>query len=281
MSLPASAAVVAIVVLGCVPFARAEHREASSRTTATVERIVDGDTLVVRGGQRVRLLQIDSPEAGGECYSAAATRERRDSLVRGCGSCSGSPRLDRVDRYGRLLRYVHAGRMNVNVELSGGARDPYSRRRPGRYAAGCSPRSRPRAARPWDVSACRVFQIEAPSRLPRSERRSRPSSEDVLRAKQTLPVPSVLKRGPRRAHGGNPARQRHRERGQVTAAQFETIDETEAEMILRWRFDELARSGYDVDSALLLASHVEVDLHEASTLLRRGCPTETALRILL
>jgi hypothetical protein len=62
----------------------------------------------------------------------------------------------------------------------------------------------------------------------------------------------------------------------VTAAQFETIDETEAEMILRWRFDELARSGYDVDSALLLASHVEVDLHEASTLLRRGCPTETA-----
>jgi endonuclease YncB( thermonuclease family) len=65
MSLPASAAVVAIVVLGCVPFARAEHTDAVQRTRATVERIVDGDTLVVRGGQRVRLLQIDSPEAGG------------------------------------------------------------------------------------------------------------------------------------------------------------------------------------------------------------------------
>jgi hypothetical protein len=67
----------------------------------------------------------------------------------------------------------------------------------------------------------------------------------------------------------------------MTAAQFETIDETEAEMILRWRFDELVRAGYDIGSALLLASHVEIDLHHASTLVRRGCPAETALRILL
>ena len=67
----------------------------------------------------------------------------------------------------------------------------------------------------------------------------------------------------------------------MTAAQFELIDETEAEAILRWRFDELVRAGYDVGSALMLASHVEVDLHAASALLRRGCPSETAARILL
>lgn len=67
----------------------------------------------------------------------------------------------------------------------------------------------------------------------------------------------------------------------MTAAQFEAIDETEAEMILRWRFDELVRSGYDIGSALLLASHVEIDLHDASALVRRGCPSETALRILI
>jgi hypothetical protein len=67
----------------------------------------------------------------------------------------------------------------------------------------------------------------------------------------------------------------------MTAAQFELIDETEAEAILRWRFDELLRAGYDVGSALLLSSHVEVDLHVASGLVRRGCPSETALRILL
>ncbi len=71
------------------------------------------------------------------------------------------------------------------------------------------------------------------------------------------------------------------QRGAMTAAQFETIDETAAEAILRWRFDELVRSGYDVASALVLASHVEIDLHDASNLVRRGCPCETALKILL
>ena len=67
----------------------------------------------------------------------------------------------------------------------------------------------------------------------------------------------------------------------MTAAQFEAIDETEAEMILRWRFDELVRAGYDVGMALMLASHVEIDLHDATELVRRGCPTDTAIRILL
>jgi hypothetical protein len=67
----------------------------------------------------------------------------------------------------------------------------------------------------------------------------------------------------------------------MTAAQFELIDDTEAEAILRWRFDELVRAGYDVGSALMLASHVEIDLHAASALVRRGCPPDTALRILL
>jgi hypothetical protein len=67
----------------------------------------------------------------------------------------------------------------------------------------------------------------------------------------------------------------------MTAAQFELVDETEAEAILRWRFDELVRSGYDVGSALVLASHVDVDLHVASALPGRGCPPETALKILL
>jgi len=71
------------------------------------------------------------------------------------------------------------------------------------------------------------------------------------------------------------------EGGAVTAAQFELIDETEAEMILRWRFEELVRNGYDIGSALVLASHVEIDLHDASALTQRGCPPETALRILL
>ena len=67
----------------------------------------------------------------------------------------------------------------------------------------------------------------------------------------------------------------------MTAAQYELIDETEAEAILRWRFEELLRAGYDPGAALVVASHVDVDLHDAATLVGRGCPPETALRILL
>ena len=67
----------------------------------------------------------------------------------------------------------------------------------------------------------------------------------------------------------------------MTAAQFELIDETEAEAILRWRFEELVRAGYDIGNALVLASHVEIDLHDAADLTRRGCPPDTALRILI
>ncbi len=95
--------------------------------TAVVERIIDGDTLVVRGGARVRLVQIDTPEAGEECYSGAATRELTRLAPPGARVVlDADPELDRVDRFGRLLRYVHVSGRNVNVELvRRGAATPY------------------------------------------------------------------------------------------------------------------------------------------------------------
>jgi hypothetical protein len=67
----------------------------------------------------------------------------------------------------------------------------------------------------------------------------------------------------------------------MTAAQFEQLGELEVEHVLRWRFEELTRVGYDAGEAMILASHVEVDLHRATDLIARGCPTPTAMRILL
>lgn len=67
----------------------------------------------------------------------------------------------------------------------------------------------------------------------------------------------------------------------MTAAQFEVLNAYEAEGVLRWRFDELVRAGYDAEAALRVASHVDVDLHVAVDIVRHGCPVETALRILL
>lgn len=105
---------------------------------ATVARIVDGDTLVLAGGARVRLVQIDAPEAGGECYATASAWELARLAPPGARvGLEADQELDRVDRYGRLLRYVHAGSRNVNVDLvrRGAATPWFYRGERGRYAA--------------------------------------------------------------------------------------------------------------------------------------------------
>jgi hypothetical protein len=55
----------------------------------------------------------------------------------------------------------------------------------------------------------------------------------------------------------------------------------EGERVVCWRLLELRRAGYGIPQAIALAVHTEVDLHLACRLLRRGCPAETAMRILL
>jgi micrococcal nuclease len=111
------------VLAGC-----AGTQSAPASRTARVARVGDGDSLDHANGKRVRLAQIDAPELGeGECFARQALRElerlappgRRVELER-------DPRLDDVDRYGRLLRYVALGRRIVNVELvRNGAATPY------------------------------------------------------------------------------------------------------------------------------------------------------------
>lgn len=106
--------------------------------TARVERVADGDTVVLRGGSRVRLVQVDAPELGqGECYGAASRRVLGRLVQVGARvELEADPGLDQLDRYGRLLRYVHMEDENVNVELVRlGAATPYFRHgERGRYA---------------------------------------------------------------------------------------------------------------------------------------------------
>ena len=64
----------------------------------------------------------------------------------------------------------------------------------------------------------------------------------------------------------------------MTAAQFEQQEAPEMEAVLRWRFEELVRAGYDPGSAMIIASNVEVDLHLATSLLARGCPPTSRCR---
>jgi len=59
------------------------------------------------------------------------------------------------------------------------------------------------------------------------------------------------------------------------------VREVEADVIIRWRTEQLRRAGYAERSALLLALRTDVDLHVAMALLAQGCPQKVALRILL
>ena len=54
-----------------------------------------------------------------------------------------------------------------------------------------------------------------------------------------------------------------------------------AARVLGWRIEQLIAVGFDSDAALVLALDRTVDLHEATELVRRGCPPQTAFRILI
>jgi hypothetical protein len=55
----------------------------------------------------------------------------------------------------------------------------------------------------------------------------------------------------------------------------------EALKVLLWRTHTLARAGYNQAIAFELALTSSVDLHAATALIARGCPQETAVRILV
>lgn len=82
-----------------------------------VERVVDGDTLKCRGGRRIRLLLIDSPERNQKPFGKEATEQLARLLPNG-----SLARLEfdvsRLDRYGRTLAYVYDGKgLMANEEM--------------------------------------------------------------------------------------------------------------------------------------------------------------------
>jgi len=102
-------------------------------------RVIDGDTITLSSGEKVRLLQIDTPELNpAECYGKEA-RSELFTLLNAPGELTlkSDPKLDKQDRYGRLLRYVFVGKTNINLKLVEiGAAAPYFYRgERGQYSA--------------------------------------------------------------------------------------------------------------------------------------------------
>ena len=82
--------------------------------TSLVTRVIDGDTIELASGERVRYLGIDTPEVG-EDYCEEATQLNRD-LVEGKWVELQPGNEDR-DEYGRLLRYAFVDGVFVNAQL--------------------------------------------------------------------------------------------------------------------------------------------------------------------
>lgn len=93
----------------------------SAWQAARVLRAIDGDTIEIEGGERIRYIGIDAPElgaasAGRDCYAPEAADKNRE-LVTGKTVDLLSDAEDR-DQHGRLLRYVFADGVFVNAELA-------------------------------------------------------------------------------------------------------------------------------------------------------------------
>jgi micrococcal nuclease len=114
------AAVLAAAVLGLL---RATAGAGAPPATGVVERVVDGDTVIVHSGGdhlRVRLLGIDTPETVDPdrpvgCFGPQASAYTKHLLTGRAVSLVYDRELH--DRYERLLAYVYLRGVFVNARL--------------------------------------------------------------------------------------------------------------------------------------------------------------------
>jgi len=85
-----------------------------SVATAIVDYVVDGDTIELRSGERVRLIGINTPEMG-QPYSAEAKNKLKE-LVEGKEVILEKDITDK-DQYSRLLRYIWLENTLINLEM--------------------------------------------------------------------------------------------------------------------------------------------------------------------
>jgi micrococcal nuclease len=79
-------------------------------TQATVRKVVDGDTIELEDGQKVRYIGMDTPETkhpkkSVQCYGREASAKNKE-LVEGKQILMEKD-VSETDRYGRLLRYIY------------------------------------------------------------------------------------------------------------------------------------------------------------------------------
>ena len=90
---------------------------AANRQSVKVTRVIDGDTIEIESGQKVRYIGIDTPETVHpdmkvQCFGKEAAVKNKE-LVEG-KTVELEKDVSETDKYGRLLRYVYAEDIFVN-----------------------------------------------------------------------------------------------------------------------------------------------------------------------
>jgi micrococcal nuclease len=107
-----------IVLASCQDDAPPDAGGLPAGDDATVGRIVDGDTLRTADDERIRLLNIDTPEPSeDECWSAEAT-DALTALVPPGTEIRLVYDQDVYDRYGRTLAHIYRRRDGLWVNLA-------------------------------------------------------------------------------------------------------------------------------------------------------------------
>jgi micrococcal nuclease len=91
---------------------RAISKAVAIPESATVAKVIDGDTFVLSDGRHVRLMGIDTPEKG-EPFADDA-RSLADSIFRGRSVHLEIDRKNREDKYGRILAYAYINGVSYN-----------------------------------------------------------------------------------------------------------------------------------------------------------------------
>lgn len=87
-------------------------------TKGMVSRVIDGDTVELETGERIRYLNIDTPESTGgkdDCYGQEATAF--NEMLVGGRKVRLSYDVECTDRYDRLLAFVEVDNIQVNMRL--------------------------------------------------------------------------------------------------------------------------------------------------------------------
>ena len=115
------AAIVLLLVLRIwQQHARLDPPEALAEGEHRVERVIDGDTLLLTGGARVRLIGVDCPETVKPDHPVEPFGPEASAFTKSFVA-GGKVRLqfdrERIDRYDRFLAYVFVGDAMLNEEL--------------------------------------------------------------------------------------------------------------------------------------------------------------------